>query len=63
MPFTLRIEQAGFIFLAREIQNGELNEYRDESIQRDSTILLFDVYISTSGSKIFERMNDLLDVV
>lgn len=45
MPFTLRIEQAGFIFLAREIQNGELNEYRDESIQRDSTILLFDVYI------------------
>lgn len=63
MPFTLRIEQAGFIFLAREIQNGELNEYRDESIQRDSTILLFDVYISPFGSKIFERMNDLLDVV
>lgn len=63
MSFTLRIEQAGFIFLAREIQNGELNEYRDESIQRDSTILLFDVYISPSGSKIFERMNDLLDVV
>lgn len=63
MPFTLRIEQAGFIFLAREIQNGELNEYRDESIQRDSTILLFDVYISPSESKIFERMNDLLDVV